>query len=385
MGISPAERSSTKRPPIPVLPVLGGRDLLPRKKSTVASVLDVGDPIFLSSGSEAIRGALIHAGVGVGDDVLVPAFNCPAMVTPIDSVGATAVFFGITEDLRIDTAAVEPRLGPRARALIAPHLFGRVQDLRDIRALCDARGLRLIEDCAHALFGDGRPMVGATGDYAIASPRKFLPLAEGGLLTSRVHDLRGLRMERATAFQAVRTAFDTLDIAVAHGRLPAMTPFISSAKALQRTLAARTRPRSPGPPVLARAAKQPLAAAAWVTRGLVRHLMTEDLLARRRANFRFLRAALAGMTAVKLVTDEPPNDPSFVPYMLPVLLSRPRQQFARLKQSGVPIWRWEHSHLGACRVTDWYAEALVQIPCHQSLGPDELTYIVDAVRSSADG
>src|SRR5262245_18069767 len=131
---------------IPILPVVSGRDLFRRRRPDVPSVLDVGRPRLVSSGAEAIRGALLHAGVGPGDEVLLPAFHCPSMVTLIEALGATPVFFGITAQLCFYVRAIETILGPRARALIVPHLFGRIQDLRAIRALCDARHLRLIED-----------------------------------------------------------------------------------------------------------------------------------------------------------------------------------------------------------------------------------------------
>jgi len=331
---------------IPVLPVVSGRDLFRRRRPDVPSVLDVGRPRLVSSGAEAIRGALLHAGVGPGDVVLLPAFNCPSMVTPIEALGATAAFFGITEELCFDVRAIEASLGPRARAVIVPHLFGRIQDLRAIRALCDARRLRLIEDCAHTFFGhrDGRT-VGETGDYAIASPRKFMPLMEGGVLTSRMHDLTRLPVKAPGTVRAVRVAFDTVDTAAAHGRLRGMVPLIAPVKAVRRAVpASEASSAHDAPPPIRRGAAPmsrpaPVAATSWVTDLMLHHFMTQDLVERRRANFRQIHEALRNAPGLQPMMAEPGQNASLVPYMVPVLLSRPGAQIPapEHRNSGVAV------------------------------------------------
>ena len=70
-----------------------------------------------------------------------------------------------------------------------------------------------------------------------------------------------------------------------------------------------------------------------------------------------------------------------MPYMVPILLGDPARQFAAFKQRGLPMWRWETSARGFCAVTDRYADALVQIPCHQSLSADELKQIQELLAS----
>jgi dTDP-4-amino-4,6-dideoxygalactose transaminase len=148
-------------------------------------LLDAGTALGVTSGRVAIALALQHMGIAHGDKVLVPAYHCIAMVEPIISTGAGAVFYRIREDTSVDLDDVQRRLDVRTRALLAPHYYGFPQDMMRIRAFCDAHNLVLIEDCAHAFFGrcDGRPF-GGHGDYAIASAMKFFPVYDGGYLVS---------------------------------------------------------------------------------------------------------------------------------------------------------------------------------------------------------
>ena len=74
------------------------------------------------------------------------------------------------------------------RAILVAHFFGLPQPLAAIRQWCDQRGIRLIEDCAHALFGrsDGKA-IGSWGDVAIGSLTKFHPVPEGGCWGRHLH------------------------------------------------------------------------------------------------------------------------------------------------------------------------------------------------------
>jgi dTDP-4-amino-4,6-dideoxygalactose transaminase len=117
---------------------------------------------------------------------------------------------------------------------------------------------------------------------------------------------------------------------------------------------------------------------------MLRHFMTQDLVERRRTNFRRLHETLRDVRGLQPMVAESGQSASLVPYMVPVLLSRPSAQLPRLRATGIPVWRWEYSQRGHCKVTDWYAEALIQIPCHQSLGAEELIRIIDALKSVGD-
>jgi perosamine synthetase len=335
------------------LPVLSGlRDV---GAGRVRGILDAGTALWLSSGSAAIALALRSAPVSAGDEVLVPAFNCPTMVTPIRFVGAAPVFYQITERLDLVAEDIARKVTAKTRALIAPHLFGRIQDLRPLRRLCDERGMVLIEDCAHLFFAEA---AGSIGHYAIASPKKFFPLAEGGLLVSRERAVDLRTVAPSSAKQALRHAFDTVDLAAQSGRLPWAAWLINGAKRVKggSPPAVASTTWQDAPPVIQRASA--------ATRCFAASYSHERSVRRRRENYARIREGLRSISHLRLLDVQ---DSRAAPYMVPVLLENPPIQFAELKSQGLPMWRWEDSIRGVCTVTDRYAEALIQLPCHQSV------------------
>jgi dTDP-4-amino-4,6-dideoxygalactose transaminase len=144
----------------------------------VRSVLDAGNVRFVTSGRIAIGLALREMDLKSGDSVLVPAWHSPSMIPPVLWRGARPVFYRLRPDTSVDLADVVGKLDSSTRVLMVTHYFGFPQpEMSTIRAFCDARGIKLLEDCAHCLIGEhqGRP-VGAWGDYAVASSMKFLPI-----------------------------------------------------------------------------------------------------------------------------------------------------------------------------------------------------------------
>jgi dTDP-3-amino-3,4,6-trideoxy-alpha-D-glucose transaminase len=112
--------------------------------------------VTTSSGTDAIRLALLGCGVGPGDEVVVPAFGSPYTAIAVRATGATPRFADIDPSTHnVSVASVEEALGPRTRAVVAVHLYGRRAEVAALRALCDGRGLKLVEDAAqaHALAG----------------------------------------------------------------------------------------------------------------------------------------------------------------------------------------------------------------------------------------
>lgn len=376
-------RSGVYKPSVSILPTLDAGLICAGSRSDVPSVLDVGLPVHVVRGSTAIFLILQRIGLQPGDEVLIPAFHCPSMVQPVVAARGRPAFYPIAPDLGIAVEHIEPHLRPQTRAVLVPHLFGRMQHLEEIRALCDLHRLTLIEDCAHALFGTcgGRP-VGSTGHFAIASQRKFLPLEEGGLLTSAVDHLRDLQVRGPSPGRAIRLAFDGVDTAVTHNRLRALRPLVKIVKGirhLRRDTSRDYAPSSDAEGIKDPQMSDPVRASA-LTQRLVRRFMTQELVRRRRENFVVLAAALNNLPLLRPLELKVGAD--FVPYMLPVLLERPEQQFDWLRASGMPMWRWEHSQSGACQVTDHYARAMIQIPCHQSLQSAEIAWMIDVLRKT---
>ena len=148
----------------------------------------------VASGSEALELAMLGVGLQRGDSVVVAA-NAGAYA----SVAAARLGIGVVyadvdpNSLLLTPESVEAVLDERVDAVIVTHLFGNVADLQGFRALCDRRGIGLIEDCAQSTGGGSHDRVsGSVGDAASFSfyPTKNLGAAgDGGAVTSQSQDV----------------------------------------------------------------------------------------------------------------------------------------------------------------------------------------------------
>jgi dTDP-4-amino-4,6-dideoxygalactose transaminase len=150
----------------------------------------IGTPhaIAVSSCTTALQLALIAAGIGPGDEVIVPSLSFIATANAVRYVGAQPVFADVdlaTQNLIPDT--VELHLTGRTRAVILVDQAGVPADLDAIRALCDPLQIAIIEDaaCAAGSIYRNRP-VGAGAGLAAFSfhPRKLITTGEGGMITT---------------------------------------------------------------------------------------------------------------------------------------------------------------------------------------------------------
>ena len=145
--------------------------------------------VALANGTVALEAALLAAGVGRGDDVIVTPRSFIASASCAVAVGARPVFADVDRDSQNITAqTIEAALTPRTRAIIAVHLAGWPCDMDPIMALARSRAITVIEDCAqaHGAMYRGR-RVGSLGDIAAWSfcQDKILTTAgEGGMVTT---------------------------------------------------------------------------------------------------------------------------------------------------------------------------------------------------------
>lgn len=171
----------------------------------------VGHALATTSCTTALHLALLAAGVGPGDEVIVPAFTWVATANAAVYCGATPVFADVDPaTFNIDVADLARRLTPRTRAVIAVHLFGLPADIEAIRAVLPA-SVVIVEDaaCAAGAVYRGRP-AGGLGAVAAFSfhPRKSITTGEGGMVTTDDAALAGraevLRNHGASVSEEVR-------------------------------------------------------------------------------------------------------------------------------------------------------------------------------------
>lgn len=160
-----------------------------------AAIQQAEHAVATSSCTTALHLALVVAGIGPGDDVVVPSFSFIATANAPTYVGARPVFADVCEHTgNITALTVERVLTPRTRAVIVVDQGGLPADIEPIRRLCERRGIVVIEDAACGVGSTyrGRP-VGVGADVTAWSfhPRKILTTGEGGMLTTPHADWAG--------------------------------------------------------------------------------------------------------------------------------------------------------------------------------------------------
>jgi perosamine synthetase len=332
---------------------------------------------FYTRARYALFEALRCIGVGPGKGYLAPSYHCRTMLDPAIALGAPVYLYDLLPDLTPDLASVEKTLQtqPHIRCVLVPHYFGFVRDLSAVKNLCDQYGVDLIEDCSHALFGgEQQTQFGRWGRFAIASPPKFFPCADGGLLwASRSEDLRALQPQHPGLKAELRGAWQFMQhqrqpAAMLPGALPAEPanmPTASADRLLPRGLSHDYSP-----------ALQGQAGLAW-SRAVMRMTDVPQLIEARRRNYtRWVEATKSLAGCVPLL---PELAAETVPYMFPLRLLSPEAVFFRLKRQGLPVWRWDDLAVSPCSVSQGYRLALLHLPCHQELQDHEMDWMVNTL------
>ena len=158
-----------------------------------AAAMDVPYALATSSGGSAIATALRAVGVRPGEPVLTNAFTLAPVPGAIASLGAVPVYVGVTEGLVIDLDHLaELAAQGAASVLLLSHMRGHICDMDRLMQICDAAGIRVVEDCAHTMGGAWNGV--NSGNHGIAAcystqTYKHMNSGEGGFLTTRDPDL----------------------------------------------------------------------------------------------------------------------------------------------------------------------------------------------------
>ncbi|MCP9491624.1 MAG: DegT/DnrJ/EryC1/StrS family aminotransferase [Solirubrobacteraceae bacterium MAG38_C4-C5] len=159
-----------------------------------ADHLGVRHALATSSCTAALHLAYLAAGVGPGDEVIVPAITFVATAAAARYCGAEPVLADVLgpHDLGVDPADVEARITPRTRAVCVVHFGGYTAAVEPLRELCAARGLALVEDAAHAPQTAPAGLAGTFSFFA----NKVLSCGEGGLLATQDDEVAALVRSR---------------------------------------------------------------------------------------------------------------------------------------------------------------------------------------------
>jgi dTDP-4-amino-4,6-dideoxygalactose transaminase len=170
----------------------------------VAAYSGAAHGVGMSSGTDALLAALMAAGVGPGDEVIVPAYTFFATAGVVARLGAKPVFVDIDPvTFNITPGASEAVLGERTRAIIPVHLYGRMLDLDPFMHLAAGRDIAIIEDAAQAIgatdaHGRRAGAVGHMGCFSFFPSKNLGGFGDGGMTITNDPDtaqqLRMLRM-----------------------------------------------------------------------------------------------------------------------------------------------------------------------------------------------
>ena len=191
-----------------------------------AEMLGAKYALAVSNCTAALHLAILSAGIGPGDEVIVPSLTFVATVNSIKYTGATPVFCDIVskENLCIDPDGIESLITPKTKAVVVMHYGGFACDLDRILAICEKHGLKLIEDACHGPMSEykGKKLgtFGTAGCFSFFS-NKNISTGEGGILVTnsdevyekvkllRSHGMTTMSYERSTGHS---TSYDVIGL-----------------------------------------------------------------------------------------------------------------------------------------------------------------------------
>jgi len=206
-----------------------GPEVAAFEREFAAALVDGRECVAVNSGTSGLHLGLLAAGIGPGDEVIVPSFTFAATANSVALTGATPVFADIEPaTFGLDPAAVEAAITPRTAAIMPVHLYGHPADMAGLSAVAGRHGLALFEDAAqaHAAATPQGP-VGTLGTFAMFSlyPTKNMTSGEGGMVACdadvarRIRLLRNQGMETQYANEVVGFNNRMTDIHAAIGRV----------------------------------------------------------------------------------------------------------------------------------------------------------------------
>jgi len=210
--------------------IAGGPEVAAFESEFGAQVAGGWQCVAVNSGTSGSHLGLLAAGVGRGDEVIVPSFTFAATANSVALTGATPIFVDIEpETFCLDPAAVEAAITPRTKGIMPVHLYGHPANMTALDAVAQKHGIAIYEDAAqaHGAQWQGQS-VGTFGEFGMFSlyPTKNMTSGEGGMVSChdadfarRVQLLRNQGMERRYENEVVGFNARMTDVHAAIGRV----------------------------------------------------------------------------------------------------------------------------------------------------------------------
>lgn len=171
-------------------------------EADIASYTGIPYAIAVASGTDALLLSLRAAGIGRGDEVILPTFTFFATAGAVFNTGATPVFVDIEPDtFTISPESARQAITSRTRAIVPVHLFGQCADMDAIRAIAEEYDLFIVEDAAQALGakwnGENACSMGDVGAISFFPSKNLGGAGDGGMILTSREDLdKSLRLQR---------------------------------------------------------------------------------------------------------------------------------------------------------------------------------------------
>ncbi len=381
---------------IPVFPVLSFASLFSFLDDKPDNVLDHGySRIPVIAARYAIAHALKQMDISPGDEILLPAYHCTVMVEPIVKMGYKPVFYKITPDLNTDIIDAGKKITPKTKALIAVNYCGFIQNMAEVRDMCDAKNINLIEDCAHSFFGRKNGVtVGGYGDYVLVSARKFFPVDEGGLLLIR-HAGHNLPKQKPQKFiYSLKSLLALIEKSRKYEKLWLLSPLVEVFNYLRNIFKSSRKQdvtnqynsndiqsRSEGENSYNHNLMN--SRATLVNYLLPKVLNSAKITRKRCENYSLLAGHFKSIPHCRLLMEELPE--GIVPFMFPVYIENLKKYFPAFEDAALPMQRfaqflWPDMAEKTCPVTADYSRNVVLFPCHQELSKEDIIWLFSTVR-----
>ena len=331
----------------------------------------VGAPkvLLTTSCTHAIEMAALLLDLEPGDEVIIPSFTFVSTATPFVLRGAKPVFIDVRPDtINLDERLLERAITRKTRAVVPVHYAGVSCEMDDILALCAPRGITVVEDNAHGLFGKykGRPLgtMGATASLSFHETKNFTCGEGGALVINRAEDieraeiLREKGTDRSRFFRGQVDKYTWVDVGSSYVPSDILAAF------------------------------------------LLAQLEARDAIqAKRKAIWEFYHRELAAWAAANGIGQ--PTVPAHCEqsyhmyYLLFPSLDARQRMIAQLRERGVQaVFHYQALHLsdmgrkfggqaGDCPVTEAMADRLLRLPFFNDMTTEQLALVVDALITPA--
>ncbi len=204
-----------------------------------ANLLGHPHAVGVGTGTDALALSLKAVGIKAGDEVITTPMTFVATVGAIVQAGARPVFVDSEEGFVIDPGKVEAAITPRTRALLPVHYTGNVADMPALAEIARRRGLAIVEDACQSIMGaiDGKTVGswGAAAGFSLHPLKNLNVWGDGGVIVTRSKELadslrllrnHGLTGRDEVAVFGVNSRLDTLQAVIGNRLLP-QTPWIT--------------------------------------------------------------------------------------------------------------------------------------------------------------